>query len=306
MGCSSRTSTRVTRLSLIHSLTKCNTREEHGKEVAQRVADEFIDSLEELRKAENVKDFMLAGHSLGGYLCSKYAVKYPEEVKGLILISPVGIPEQPAKEDRVEPHDIDWRIRFMTRLWTLNVTPQALVRILGKRGPALVENYITKRFSNHWEGPELKLISDYFYHVTASPGNGEYCINALLEPIFVKEQTLKNNRSPAREGEANHPESEEEDKLNEKLPLRSYRTGVFAKNPVEKELTACRFPILLIYGDHDWLYYPGASKSVELWRQNGVPGADLAIVPNAGHHLYIDNSKDFNQLIIDWTKSVKY
>ena len=39
--------------------------------------------------------FILAGHSLGGYLASHYAMKYPHKIEKLVLLSPVGIPVKP-------------------------------------------------------------------------------------------------------------------------------------------------------------------------------------------------------------------
>lgn len=35
----------------------------------------FIDSLEEWRKVKNLDDFILLGHSLGGYVGARYALK---------------------------------------------------------------------------------------------------------------------------------------------------------------------------------------------------------------------------------------
>lgn len=42
----------------------------------------FIDSFEEWRKAKNLSNFVLLGHSFGGYVAAKYALK----VYSLILI----------------------------------------------------------------------------------------------------------------------------------------------------------------------------------------------------------------------------
>ena len=58
----------------------------------------FIDNLEEFREKKGITNFVLAGHSLGGYLSAKYAIKYPTHLKGLILVSPVGIPSHPSSE----------------------------------------------------------------------------------------------------------------------------------------------------------------------------------------------------------------
>ena len=77
-------------------------------------------------------------------------------------------------------------------------------------------------------------------------------------------------------------------------------TGVYAKLPLENELSKLKVPILLLYGDNDWLYYPTAEDSVRKWKDGGVPAAALGIISTAGHHLYLDNSVDFNRTLISW------
>ncbi|KAF2870445.1 Alpha/Beta hydrolase protein [Massariosphaeria phaeospora] len=70
----------------------------HAKDKEGKIAeaeDWFIDALEEWRIKRGLERFTLLGHSLGGYLATAYALKYPGRLNKLILASPVGIPEDP-------------------------------------------------------------------------------------------------------------------------------------------------------------------------------------------------------------------
>jgi len=49
--------------------------------------DQAVDDLESLRKALNVSRWILVGHSYGGLLAQCYAIKYPENIAGLVLVS---------------------------------------------------------------------------------------------------------------------------------------------------------------------------------------------------------------------------
>lgn len=50
-------------------------------------------------------EFVLLGHSLGGYLSALFAMKFPEKIKKVILLSPVGLASKPEKGDEFE-----WKI----------------------------------------------------------------------------------------------------------------------------------------------------------------------------------------------------
>lgn len=49
--------------------------------------DNHIEDVERIRKATGQKKLLLVGHSMGGFLGMSYLKKYPDNVKGLILIS---------------------------------------------------------------------------------------------------------------------------------------------------------------------------------------------------------------------------
>lgn len=55
----------------------------------------FIDSLEEWREKTGLSQMTLIGHSLGAYFSVVYALKYPDRVAKLILLSPAGVPRDP-------------------------------------------------------------------------------------------------------------------------------------------------------------------------------------------------------------------
>jgi len=54
------------------------------------VINYYIDALEEWRVKTKIQHFELVGHSFGGYLAIQYAIKYPDRVKRLVLLSPAG------------------------------------------------------------------------------------------------------------------------------------------------------------------------------------------------------------------------
>jgi cardiolipin-specific phospholipase len=84
---------------------RINAKDKEGK--ITEAENWFIDALEEWRIKRGLERFTLLGHSLGGYLATAYALKYPGRLNKLILASPVGIPEDPhaVNEDMPEPQD---------------------------------------------------------------------------------------------------------------------------------------------------------------------------------------------------------
>nr|GMC56043.1 probable 1-acylglycerol-3-phosphate O-acyltransferase [Ipomoea batatas] len=91
----------------------------------------FIDSFEEWRKAKNLTNFILLGHSFGGYVASKYALKHPEHVQHLILVGSAGFTsETEHKSEWLTQFRATWKGAIMNHLWESNFTPQKLIRYL--------------------------------------------------------------------------------------------------------------------------------------------------------------------------------
>lgn len=86
--------------------------------------DFFLDALEEWRVAKKIDKMTLVGHSLGGYLSAVYALKHPEIVEKLILVSPVGVPAHP--EIIEEPQS--YRYAFVKKMFSWSITPQSAIR----------------------------------------------------------------------------------------------------------------------------------------------------------------------------------
>lgn len=148
----------------------------------------FIEALEEWRKANNIERFILMGHSLGGYLSAAYALRYPERVQHLILVSPVGVPVLD-KEIESAAFEGQWRRRMFVNtvntMWNWGFSPQMIIRMPGL-GRRMVNGYATRRFS-HLPESEVNLLRDYTYHLNVRRGSGEYAINTLLQfPVYAR------------------------------------------------------------------------------------------------------------------------
>lgn len=104
----------------------------------------------------------------------------------MILVSPAGVAIRP---ENLPPNSFSSGTpipKFLSHLWNYHVTPQRIVRAAGPFGSRLLKNYTHRRF-NHLEERELVHFHDYFYHISAQPGSGEYSYRSVFSPgIFAR------------------------------------------------------------------------------------------------------------------------
>lgn len=116
-----------------------SSRPNFGKE-ASEVEAQFVSSIEEWRREMNLKEMILCGHSMGGYLATSYAITHPDRVKHLILADPWGFPHKPNDVSKSKKGKYDLLIRtvaFVLQPWN----PLWMLRAAGPFGQSLISNF---------------------------------------------------------------------------------------------------------------------------------------------------------------------
>ena len=271
----------------------------------------FVDSLHELLSKHvriGEERVVLVGHSLGGYITGRYVHKYPEVVDALVLVSPVGV------DDVAQPADIVsipspfkslekfrwYTMHSMLRIaWSANLTPQSLVRFVDpEKGREWIRNGLRRRFNERWNDEDLDVISNYLYKITAAPALGEYAMNSLLyPPMRVKPNSISTG-VPSSVSSRAGSSSIEKGETNRIFARESLSKLLTQSLPQLHRETKRKIPVLLMYGDTDWLSYQNAENDMTKWREHYDMDASYRLVTNAGHHIYLDNPTMFHQTIL--------
>ncbi|XP_048483586.1 (Lyso)-N-acylphosphatidylethanolamine lipase isoform X5 [Plutella xylostella] len=146
---------------------------------AAKVEAQWVDSVEEWRRELNLPQFVLLGHSLGGYIATAYAIKYPDRVRHLILADPWGFPEKPANV--YEKHQVPlWVKAVATAVQPLN--PLWALRAAGPAGRWLVSKTrpdLSRKFTPYVPDAET-VIPEYIHQCNSQTPSGESAFHALM------------------------------------------------------------------------------------------------------------------------------
>lgn len=215
----------------------------------------FVEAINDWRKAMGHDKIILAGHSFGGYMATAYSEKYPQHVKKLVLLSPVGVPEKPTEEEqeeRINTFSFGGRMmaRFARYLWGRGVTPQDFMRSLGPVGKWMMTRFVTMRYRRA-DHVNKDALADYMYHNAALEGSGEYALPQVLGP------------------------------------------GVFAHSPLYHRIPQLHVKeIHFIYGHYDWM---DSSAAIALKEEHKERKFKVEIVTNCGHQLMLENPDGFTE-----------
>ncbi|AOW06407.1 Alpha/Beta hydrolase protein [Yarrowia lipolytica] len=258
----------------------------------------FIDAIEDWRQVRKIEKFTLMGHSMGGYLAAAYAFKYPERVEKLILVSPVGVERsgdvevddsasllqgakeiaaQPVPDERLFPaitHDEGMKVHpgaippqekihwLMKYLWTHHYSPFMLIRQAPPGvGVRLMSAWSLWRFQDLSEEDRMKLHL-YSYKLMDSKASGELALTRLLKPVAL------------------------------------------ARMPLLDRLDKIKCPTMWMYGEKDWMNAEAGAEATQTLNRNASNENNtqsvFKLVKRAGHHIYLDNTRAFNSLIVDF------
>ena len=226
--------------------------------------DFFVESLEQWRRAQNLPKMILAGHSLGGYLSVAYTERYPEHVERLVLLSPVGVPDEQDRQHKEWQERINssYRTRAMVgvmRTMFKTTTPGSVLRSLSEsRARGMINGYVERRLPEISDPAEQEAVSDYLFKTAALPGSAEYCISKFLNPTIL------------------------------------------AKKPLQNRIPLLKVPhVNFLYGGTDWMPVSAALSTQQLCeRTTGAPSVNVFVVPEAGHLLMLQNWDGFNAAVI--------
>lgn len=269
-----------------------------------------------------------------------YALKYPGHLHKLILASPVGIPEDPyAVSEEAEPQSSTMQNEFtqtqgesaaksqqpappkrkmpwwLTSLWDANISPFSLVRLSGPLGPRLVSGWTSRRFS-HLPEDEAQALHDYSYSLFRQRGSGEYALAHVLAPgAFARSPLIHRIQGVGRQFLTPHSTPSPDNAAS--ADAASTQTGADA---VAARIRETGVPVVLMYGENDWMDVKGGYASVEKMnaekkkalanaseREKQLENGDYKVIitRKAGHHVYLDGHEQFNNDMLDEMRDVE-
>lgn len=265
----------------------------------------FIDSLEAWRRAKKIERFTLIGHSLGGYLSCCYALKYPERVEKLVLLSPVGL--ETSAFDLTEFKDGSNTATSKDTTFVPGPNIEEEFEPLHENMKKLKRNgFLASDQNGHVQTlPNLPTVFKFIWRQEISPFTlirkaGMLGPSLMSGWTFSRFMDLKDTEKIMKMHEYCYASFTGKGSGEHCLP-RILGPGVLAYHPLLKRVPEnLKCDSLWVYGDSDWMNSSAGATMCNKINSIGKHKADFEIISSAGHHLYLDNAKEFNKMITDY------
>lgn len=266
----------------------------------------FLSSLESWRVAEGIERMVLVGHSLGGYLATAYALRYPERVSSLVLVSPAGIPHGggmfTGRGTAGGPQNSDPAARPTPVRGGSNeeAADAAEMEMADPKDPEDVEQ--AKRPAA--QKSTLRRGVEKFFLWGWEQGMSPFSVLRAIGPwgpMLVGKYSARrfHSQSPedVRDLHAYIWGTTSLKGSGEYCISHLLAPGAYARMPIVDRIGRLRIPVTFMYGDNDWMDVKGGLQSKEILAKAGNNSVDVHVVPGAGHHVYLDNAEESNRLI---------
>ena len=239
-----------------------SSRNEFNCETFKECEQYFVNSIEKWRKAMNLDKINLLGHSFGGFIASRYALHYPENLGKLIFLSPFASEitcDKHIEQFEEQMNNSNWFTRQITNyvIWMFrkNTSPFGLARKAGRLlGGYAIKRGIQRRLVNVPEA-EFLAFYEYLHQIIMSDGSSEYAFNIMFPNFMITDKAIMNN-------------------------LDEYK-----ENGIGKDYAIIVIEYCFLYGSKDWLdtNLNGDFVSTQLEKSN----EKVHIIDRAGHHVSI-------------------
>ncbi|KOH00973.1 alpha/beta hydrolase family protein [Saccharomyces eubayanus] len=244
----------------------------HHKFVIQMYEDYYIDRIEQWRIDNKLDKMNIVGHSFGGYLSFKYAVKYPNSVDKLCLVSPLGVERNIWSVNNNLSSNTLYTTDFKdpgSKFYSKShLIPKylfeeqfKLLRLMGPFGAKVCWNYIMAAYSRV---PSLAF-KEYIFELFYGKGGIPEVTTDIFKGLFSR--------------------------------------SILARDPLLDSLNYLNVQkLLVVYGQYDWMNKNGGRLMVKNLNNigNGSERASYLEVPSSGHNLFLDNPESFNQSIVSF------
>ncbi|KAG8903958.1 hypothetical protein FRB99_002481 [Tulasnella sp. 403] len=249
---------------------KVHAKREDTERRVQEAEDFFVDALEEWRTKNGFETMNLIGHSLGGYLSVAYALRHPTRVSRLILLSPAGVPPNPKAISPTEDAALE------AAAAATDAEPEPRPSLLRKLG--------THAWEAGWSPFQVVRSITFFGPLLV----GKYSTWRFRHLPDEDARDVNNYIWHITRGKGS----------GEYCISHILAPGAHARLPLVDRVDKLKMPITFVYGEEDWMDVAGGYESVSRLRAAGNKHAKTVVIKYAGHHLYLDNPGDTNELLV--------
>jgi pimeloyl-ACP methyl ester carboxylesterase len=224
----------------------------------------YIDAFEEWRVTNKLDKVNLVAHSFGAFMAFKYSLQYPHRVNKLILCSPAGVERSIFSLNNKETKGIISQDPASPFYYRYAYLPW-LITTFGF--------YLAKSF-----GPLAVQVLSKYLSLRYSRGSDDdeqikLLVRYTIHLFYQPNQSFRNL-------------------------LVVLNNQILSLDPILDHIKELKVPVHIMYGQYDWM---NSQAGYEAFKEVQSP-ARFKIIQDAGHNLFLDNHKEFENEVIDFLK----